>query len=35
MKNYANQHLLDDYAPHIMRKCIAQAMEGNPAHCWS
>ena len=22
------QHLLDEYAPHIMRKCMAQAMEG-------
>ena len=24
-----SQHLLDEYAPHIMRKCMAQAMEGN------
>ena len=24
-----SQQLLDEYAPHIMRKCIAQAMEGN------
>jgi len=23
------QHLLDEFAPHIIRKCIAQAMEGN------
>jgi len=24
-----SQHLLDEFAPHIMRKCMAQAMEGN------
>lgn len=24
-----SQHLLDEYASHIMRKCMAQAMEGN------
>ena len=23
------QHLLDEYAPHIMRKCMAQALDGN------
>jgi hypothetical protein len=23
------QHLLDEFAPHIMRKCMAQAMEGS------
>ncbi len=28
-ENSSSQHLLDEFAPHILRKCMAQAMEGS------
>jgi len=30
-KTNPGQDLLDEYAPHLMRKCIAEAMQGNPS----